>query len=162
MEYQWLIDRVDYYIVNRSKAVVLAFLLVTAVMIGGLGMITLEGGQEQFIEDLDSYEANENIQEEFSATFGGPSTTSTRLVQESNNVLSKPALLDMLQTRNRIIEQTALRVDTVETPAEEVATTLDGSATHPKHTSVRSRRQHRVRSIRRCVRQPRMPASRRV
>jgi predicted RND superfamily exporter protein len=132
MEYQWLIDQVDYYIVNRSKTVVLAFLLVTGVMIGGLGAITSESGQEQFIEDLDSFKASEDIREKFSSTFSGRPTTSTTLVQESSNVLSKPALLDMLQTRNRIIEQTALRVDTVETPAEEVATTLDGSATTPE------------------------------
>ena len=65
MEYQWLIDRVDHYIVNRSKTVVLAFLLVTAVMIGGLGAITSESGQEQFIEDLDSFKASEDIREKF-------------------------------------------------------------------------------------------------
>ncbi|ESS08094.1 MAG: putative exporters of the RND superfamily [uncultured archaeon A07HN63] len=132
MEYQWLIDRVDYYIVNRSKTVVLAFLLVTAVMIGGLGVISSESGQEQFIEDLDSFEASEDIREKFSSTFSGRPTTSTTLVQESSNVLSKPALLDMLQTRNRIIEQNALRVDEVETPAEEIATTLNPAATTPE------------------------------
>ncbi|ERH00812.1 MAG: putative exporters of the RND superfamily [Halonotius sp. J07HN6] len=132
MQYQWLIDRVDYYIVNRSKTVVLAFLIVTGVMIGGLGAITSESGQEQFIEDLDSFEASEDIREKFSSTFSGRPTTSTTLVQESSNVLSKPALLDMLQTRNRIIEMNALRVDEVETPAEEVATTLDPAATTPE------------------------------
>ena len=128
MEYQWLIDRVDSVIVNRSKTVILAFLLVTVVMIGGLGSITTESGQEQFIEDLPSFQAVEDINEDFSPTFSEV-TTSTTLVQESGNVLSKPALTDMLATRERIITTNALRVDSVSTPAVTVATTLNPDAT---------------------------------
>jgi len=131
MEYQWLIDRVDAIIVNRSKTVVLAFLLVTVLMVGGLGSITTESGQQQFIEDLPSFQAVEDINEDFSQSFG-ETTTSTTLVQESDNVLSKGALTDMLATRERITDTNALRVDSVSTPAETVATTLQPNATTPE------------------------------
>ena len=131
MEYQWLIDRVDTIIVNRSKTVILAFLLVTVLMMGGLGSITTESGQEQFIEDLPSFQAVEDINEDFSPTFSEV-TTSTTLVQESTNVLSKGALTDMLATRERIVTTNALRVDSVSTPAETVATTLNPDATTPE------------------------------
>ena len=130
MEYQWLIDRVDAIIVNRSKTVVLAFLLVTVLMVGGLGSITTERGQDQFIEDLPSFQAVEDINEDFSATFTEVTTTTT-LVQESENVLSKAALTDMLKTRQRIANTNSLRVDEVSTPAITVAETLAPSATTP-------------------------------
>ena len=130
MEYQWLIDRVDSVIVNRSKTVVLVFLLVTVLFLGGLGSITTESGQEQFIEDLPSFQAVEDINEDFSATFTEV-TTSTTLVQASENVLSKAALTDMLKTRQRIVNTNSLRVDEVSTPAITVAETLAPSATTP-------------------------------
>ena len=131
MEYQWLIDRVDSIIINRSKTVILAFLLVTVLMVGGLGSITTESGQEQFIEDLPSFQAVEDINEDFSPTFSDV-TTSTTLVQESRNVLSKGALTDMLATRERIINTNSLRVESVSTPAVTVATTLNPNATTPE------------------------------
>ena len=131
MEYQWLIDRVDAIIVNRSKTVVLAFLLVTVLMVGGLGSITTESGQDQFIEDLPSFQAVEDINDDFSPTFSDV-TTSTTIVQESENVLSKSALRDMLATRERISNTNALRVESVSTPAVTVATTLNPNATTPE------------------------------
>jgi len=133
MEYQWLIDRVDSIIVNRSKTVIIAFLLVTVLFAGGLGSITTESGQEQFIEDLPSFQAVEDIGEDFSPTFSEIEvTTSTTLVQESGNVLSKAALTDMLETRERIIDTNELRVESVSTPAVTVATTLNPDATTPE------------------------------
>jgi predicted RND superfamily exporter protein len=128
MEYQWLIDRVDSVIVNRSKTVILVFLLATVLFTGGLGSITTESGQQQFIEDLPSFQAVEDINEDFSGSFGEV-TTSTTIVQESSNVLSKAALTDMLKTRERIIGTNALRVESVSTPAVTVATTLNPAAT---------------------------------
>ena len=130
MEYQWLIDRVDSVIVNRSKTVIIAFLLLTVLFVGGLGSITTESGQEQFIEDLPSFQAVEDINEDFSASFTEV-TTSTTLVQESENVLSKGALTDMLKTRERIVNTNSLRVDEVSMPAITVAETLDPSASTP-------------------------------
>jgi predicted RND superfamily exporter protein len=130
MEYQWLIDRVDDLIVNHSKTVVVVFLLVTVVFIGGLGNISTESGQQQFIEDLPSFQAIEDINENFGDSFS-EETTSTTLIQESTNVLSRGALIDMLETRNRIVETGALRVSDTSTTAETVATTLDPEASTP-------------------------------
>ncbi|WP_253736891.1 efflux RND transporter permease subunit [Halohasta salina] len=131
MDYQWLIDRVDGIIVNRSKTVILAFLLLTVVFIGGLGSISTESGQQQFIEDLPSFQAIEDINEDFGSSFS-QETTSTTLIQESTNVLSKGALIDMLETRQRIADSGALRVTGTSTVAETVATTLDPDASTPE------------------------------
>jgi predicted RND superfamily exporter protein len=130
MEYQWLIDRVDDLIVNRSKTVIIVFLLVTVVFVGGLGNISTESGQQQFIEDLPSFQAIEDINENFGDSFS-EETTSTTLIQESTNVLSRGALIDMLETRNRILDTGALRVTDTSTAAETVATTLDPEASTP-------------------------------
>ncbi|MEA1931881.1 MAG: MMPL family transporter [Euryarchaeota archaeon] len=127
MEYQWLIDRGDEIIVNRSKTVIVVFLLVTAAFVGGLGSISTESGQQQFIEDLPSFQAIEDINEDFGSSFSDE-TTSTTLIQEATNVLAKGALVDMLETRNRIEETGALRVSETSTVAETIATTLDPEA----------------------------------
>ena len=127
MEYQWLIDRVDDQIVSRPGTIILLFLLATAVFASGLGSITTESGQEQFIEDLPSFEALEDVQEDFGEPFAG-STTSTTLVQHSQNVLSKPALLRMLRTQERLAESDPLRVTGTDSPARTVAVTLDPDA----------------------------------
>jgi len=131
LNYQWIIDRIDTVIVTRPKTVIVAFLLLTVLFAGGLGSITTESGQEQFIEDLPSYQAVEDINEEFSPTFT-EETTSTTIVQESHNVLSQASLIDMLETRQRILNSDPLRAQSVSTPAETVATELDPSATTPE------------------------------
>ena len=130
MDYQWLIDRIDSVIVTRPKTVILLFFLLTAVFVTGFGSISSESGQGQFIEDLPSFKAVEDINEQFGPTFA-TETTSTTIVQESANVLAKPSLLDMLKTRERILASSPLRAESVSTPAETVATTLDPSARTP-------------------------------
>jgi predicted RND superfamily exporter protein len=130
MDFHWLIDRIDSAIVTRPKTVILLFLCLTGVFMTGFGSISTESGQEQFIEDLPSFQAVEDINEEFSPPFD-EETTSTTIVQESHNVLAKPALLDMLTTRERILDSPSLRAASVSTPAETVATTLDPDATTP-------------------------------
>ncbi|WP_220132386.1 RND family transporter [Natronomonas sp. LN261] len=131
IEYQWLIDRIDDAIVDRSKTVIVVFLLLTALFAVGLGSITTESGQEPFIEDLPSFQAVEDVDADFSPAFS-EETTSTTLVQDSGNVLSKGALVDVLRTRQRILSRSQLRARSVSTPAETVATTLDPSARTPE------------------------------
>jgi predicted RND superfamily exporter protein len=131
MDFQWFVDRIDSAVVARPKTVVLLFLFLTAGFATGLGSITSESGQEQFIEDLPSFQAVEDINEEFGPSFQAEAT-STTIVQESTNVLSKPALLDMLKTRERILGSPSLRAESVSPPAETVATTLDPAATTPE------------------------------
>ena len=130
MGVDWLIDRIDAAVVSRPKSVILVFLLLTGVFLTGIGSISTESGQQQFIEDLPSFQAVEDINQEFGTTFP-TETTSTTIVQESSNVLAKPALLDMLRTRERILASSSLRATSVSTPATTVATTLDPSATTP-------------------------------
>lgn len=131
MDYQWVITQIDAIIITRPKTVVIAFLLATALFATGLGSITTESGQEQFIEDLPSFQAVEDINEEFSPAFTDE-TTSTTIVQESSNVLSRASLIDMLETRHRILNSSPLRAQSVSTPATTVATQLDPSATTPE------------------------------
>jgi predicted RND superfamily exporter protein len=130
LDYQRAIDWVDDRITNSPGKVVLVFLALTVLFVGGLGNIETETGQNQFIEDLPSFEALENIQRDFGASFGssGP-TTSTTLLQDSQNVLSKPAMLRLLRAQKEVADQDAMRVVSVSSPAATVATTIDPNAT---------------------------------
>ena len=128
MNYQRLIDWVDHRIVNHPSKIVLLFLVATVVFASGLGTIETETGQQQFIEDLPSYQALEDVQQDFGTSFP-EETTSTTLLQRSQNVLAKPALLDMLRTQQRVSETAPLRVGDTSSPASTVAVTLDPNAT---------------------------------
>jgi len=128
MEYQWIIDWVDDRITRQSKTVIVLFLVATGVFVTGLGAVETESGQEQFIEDLPSFNALEDVQRDFGASFS-ESTTTTTLVQDSRNVLSKPSLLRMLRALERIESTNGLRVTDTSSAAETVARTLDPEAT---------------------------------
>jgi predicted RND superfamily exporter protein len=128
VNYQWVIDRVDDYIVDHSKTVIVAFLLATVVFTGGLSGIETESGQQQFIEDLPSFQALEDVQRDFGASFPGTTTTTT-VVQTDQNVLSKPALLDLLRTQERLADEESLRVENTSSAAVTVARRLDPEAT---------------------------------
>jgi len=130
VDYQPIIDWIDDRIANSPGKIILVFLVVTVLFVGGLGNVETESGQNQFIEDLPSFEALENIQRDFGASFGeGGPTTSTTLLQDEQNVLAKPALLRMLRAQKRIADQDAMQVEQTSSPAETVATTLDPNAT---------------------------------
>lgn len=128
MEYQWVIDWVDDRIVNHPKLLVLLFLAATLVFTTGLGGIETESGQQQFVEDLPSFQALEDVQQDFDPSFSQINRTTT-LVQDSANVLSKPALLRMLRSQKRLAEHEPLRVISTSSPAQTVARTLDPTAT---------------------------------
>jgi len=128
MNYQWLIDRLDGYIVDHPRAIILLFLVATLAFAGGLGDIETESGQQQFIEDLPSFQALEDVQRDFGTSFSQVNTSST-LVQTDQNVLSKSALLDLLRTQERVAESDPLRVEGTSSAARTVARTLDPSAT---------------------------------
>jgi predicted RND superfamily exporter protein len=125
---QAAIDRIDDAIAAHPGRVVLAFLVLTGVFVAGLGNIETESGQGQFTEDLDSYEAFQDIQREFGASFtaGGASTT---LLQDGQNVLSKRGLLRNLEAQRRLAARESLRVERTSSPARTVARTLDPGAT---------------------------------
>ncbi|MFD1585745.1 RND family transporter [Halorientalis brevis] len=127
--YQRVIDWVDDRIVNSPGKIILLFLGLTVLFVGGLGNIETETGQNQFIEDLESFEALEDIQRDFGASFTSGSTSSTTLLQDSQNVLSKPTMVRLLRAQERVENQHGMRVESTSSPAGVVARTLDPNAT---------------------------------
>jgi predicted RND superfamily exporter protein len=129
VDYQAAIDWVDDRIANSPGKIIVLFLVVTAAFGTGLGAIETETGQEQFIEDLPSYKALEDIQRDFGPSFGSGPSTSTTLLQEGGNVLSKPAMERLLRAQQRVADQSEMRVTDTSSPAATVARTLDPDAT---------------------------------
>jgi predicted RND superfamily exporter protein len=127
VNYQWLIDLVDEQIVTRPGTIILLFLVVTALFATGLSTIETETGQGQFVEDLPSFQALEDVQRDFGDSFSQQATTTT-LIQRSRNVLDKPSLLAMLRAQERIADSGELRVTSTSSPARTVARTIDPSA----------------------------------
>jgi hydrophobe/amphiphile efflux-3 (HAE3) family protein len=128
MGHQRYIDWVNERIATSPGRIVLLFLVVTVAFASGLGAIETETGQEQFIEDLESYETFQDIQRDFGASFS-ESTSSTTLLQQDSNALSKQSLLRSLRAQERIADRGDMRVSDTSSPAREVATTLDPNAT---------------------------------
>ncbi|MBX0304702.1 efflux RND transporter permease subunit [Haloarcula salinisoli] len=128
MGHQRYIDWVNERITANPGRIVLLFLVVTVAFASGLGAIETEAGQEQFIEDLESYETFQDIQRDFGASFG-ESTTTTTLLQKDDNALSKQSLLRSLRAQERIADSDEMRVGDTSSPARQVARTLDSNAT---------------------------------
>ncbi|WP_135364141.1 efflux RND transporter permease subunit [Halosimplex halophilum] len=128
MVFEWFTDEVGDAIASYPGRISLAFLLVTAVFLGGLGNVETESGSNQFVEDLDSFEAFQDIQRDFGTPFGESSTT-TQLLQREQNVLSRTSMLRMLRAQERLQDHDGLRVTGVSSPARTVAQQLDPAAT---------------------------------
>jgi len=128
MNYQYAIDWVDNRINRSPGKVILAFLLVTALFFGGLSRIETESGQNQFIEDLPSFEALEDIRRDFGDSFSEPSSATTVLL-DSPNAVSKQGLLRLLRAQRRLENHDDLSVSDTNSPAEDVARQLNPEAT---------------------------------
>ncbi|WP_277541850.1 efflux RND transporter permease subunit [Haloarcula laminariae] len=128
MGHQRYIDWVNERIATSPGRIVLLFLVVTVAFTGGLSAIETETGQQQFIEDLDSYETFQDIQRDFGASFG-ESTTTTTLLQQDDNALSKQSLVQSLRAQERLADADGMRVSETSSPARQVARTLDPDAT---------------------------------
>jgi predicted RND superfamily exporter protein len=109
-DYQPYVDAVDGYITDRPGAVVVAFLLATALFGVGLGGISTTAGTQQFAQDLPAQEALDEVNAKFTPTFAAD-TGSTQLIQRGGNVLSRPALLRMLELQERLVDRPGLRVE---------------------------------------------------
>jgi len=115
-------------ILERPLAVVVAFLVVTAILSGGIGMISMvEDEDEAFTEDIDEFQALEAINDEFGSPFS-EAGTSTTVIQVSDNVLAQRELVRSLRAAERAEDRTELRVDSTGGPAAIIAQTLDPSA----------------------------------
>jgi predicted RND superfamily exporter protein len=128
MDHLRVVRWLDRRIINQPGTIVLLFLIATVGFATGLGAIETESGQGQFVEDLPSAQALEDVQQDFGSSFTSSVTTGSTLVQRSNNVLSKPALLRMLRTQKRIADYDPLRVTDTSSPARSVARQLDPEA----------------------------------
>jgi hydrophobe/amphiphile efflux-3 (HAE3) family protein len=125
---RWL-SRADTWIVDRPKAVILVFLILTAGFAVGTTNISTESGTSQFIDGVPAQEAFENVNDEFLTQSFEEGSGSTQLIQRETNVLSKPAMLRMLTYLEQVEEREGLRVDSMTSPAAIVAQTIDPTAT---------------------------------
>ncbi|GAB6878793.1 hypothetical protein JCM17823_10670 [Halorubrum gandharaense] len=123
--------RVNEVIVSRPRAVIVAFLLVTAVFAVGMTAVTTEtdatGG---FTDDLPEQEALDAINAEFDDPFEADEET-TQLIHDGNDVLTRGELLHMLQLLERIDSRDDLRMESANGPATLVAQSLDPTAETP-------------------------------
>jgi len=129
-DHQRLIDWVDGYITDHPAKVVVVFLVVTGAFSLGLGAVETETGQEQFVEDLPSFEALEDVQEDFGPTFTAPGGEgSVTLLQDGGNVVSRTSMLRLLEAQRALEDDDGLRVTSTDSHASDVARTLDPDAT---------------------------------
>jgi predicted RND superfamily exporter protein len=128
VEYQRYIDRLDAWITERPRTVVIVFLLVTAVFAVGLTNISTQSGTSQFTQGSPAQEALEDVNQKFTPPFAEPNG-STQLIQSGTNVLDKDSLLAMLEAQQRLKAHESLRVVSSSSAARIVARTIDPNAT---------------------------------
>jgi len=134
------LNSLNRLILDRPLAVVVAFLVVTVVLSGGLGMISMvEDEDEAFTEDLDEFQALEAINDEFGSPFDDADTQTT-VIQTSGNVLEQRELVRNLRAAERTEDRTELRVDSTSGPAAIVAATLAGDGVDADEMSTESQR----------------------
>ncbi|GAB3419638.1 hypothetical protein GCM10027435_21260 [Haloparvum alkalitolerans] len=125
-----LTERINDAVSGRPRTVVVAFLIVSLVFAGGMGMGgEQQAGTDQFTADVEEQDALDAMEEDFSRgsrESGG--STATLFVSDDRNVLSKPSLLRMLTAQERLEDKDELRVSTTTGPASIIATQLDPSA----------------------------------
>ncbi len=124
--------RINPLITERSWTIVLVFLLLTGVFLGGaiFGGGEEEAGSDQFTEGSEAQVAFDQVEEDFGQNgrdSGG--TTAQLFIEDDRNVLSKPNLLRMLEFQNRVETQDDLRVESTTSPASLTAEQLDPNAT---------------------------------
>jgi predicted RND superfamily exporter protein len=128
VEYQRYIDRVDEWITERPRTVVLVFVVLTLVFAGGLANISTDAGTSQFTQDSPAQAALNDIDQQFSPAFE-ETNGSTQLIQSGTNVLAKDELLAMLEAQQRLENRESQRVVSTSSAASVVAQTIAPNAT---------------------------------
>lgn len=128
LDYQKYIDVLDDWIVNRDKTVVAAFIVMTLILSAGFGMTATDSGTSQFTDGVPAQEAFDEVNDNFEREPFGEGTGSTTLIQKDQNVLSKPAILNMLEAQNRLTQRESQDVVGTTSVAQAVAQTLDPEA----------------------------------
>ncbi|WP_418285635.1 efflux RND transporter permease subunit [Halorubrum sp. DTA46] len=121
-------QRVNERIVTRPRAVVVAFLVVTALFAGGIPAIETQTDiTEGFTEGLPEQEAQDAIDAEFDDPFTADEET-TQLIHVGTDVLTRGELLSMLRVLERVESRDELRMASANGPAPIVAQALDPTA----------------------------------
>ncbi len=126
-----LTKRINPMITNRPWTIVLAFLVLTVLFVGGIGAGgEQQAGTDQFTEDLEEFQALEDMEENFGSGVRASGGSSANLFVEDRerNVLSKPSLLRMIEAQYRLETHDTLRVTSTTSPASLAAQQLDQSA----------------------------------
>jgi predicted RND superfamily exporter protein len=122
------IRRLNDVIVDRPRQVIVAFLVLTAVFAGGIGLVSIDtGATDAFTEGLAEQEALDAVNQEFDDPFEADSE-STQLIHTGGNVLTKEELTREMRLLEDLSQRDDLRVSSVNGPATVVATAIDPSA----------------------------------
>lgn len=126
-------DIISSAVVDHSRTVILVFMLLTAVFLFGATQISTDSGTSQFIDDIDSADALEEINAEFSSRSISTGTTSsqTQLIQERRNVLSKPALIEKQSFITEISNRDSFNIESSTSIAGQTARVINPNATTP-------------------------------
>ena len=126
------LDTLNRIVLERPLAVVAAFLVVTVLFSGGLGMISSTQDQtEAFTDDIEEFQAFERINQEFGSSFDD-SSASTQVIHAGDNVLAKQSLARNLRLLEAADERASLRVDSTGGPAAVIARTIEPTANTPE------------------------------
>jgi len=121
------VDWIAEATVERAVPILVGTALVTVLFAGGVGLVDQEAGTDQFTEEVPAQAALEEIDEEFEGSVGDSETTA-QLFIESDNVVSRPALIRLLETQRRLEADGTLRVSETTSHADRIATELDDNA----------------------------------
>ncbi len=116
--------------IENAVAVLIIVGLLTIVFAGGIPQVEQEAGTDQFTEEVPAMEAMEEIEDEFDGAVGDDETTAQLYVQR-DNVASRPALLELLETQRQLENDGGLRISDTQSHADLIATELEPTAETP-------------------------------
>ena len=124
------VERLTAATLENAVAILIVVALLTVVFAGGIPQVDQEAGTDQFTEEVPAMEAMEEIDEEFDGVVGDDETTAQLFVQR-DNVVSRSALIRLLETQQRLEDDGTLRISDTQSHADLIATELDPTAETP-------------------------------
>ena len=124
------VERLTAATLENAVAILIVVALLTVVFAGGIPQVDQEAGTDQFTEEVPAMEAMEEIDEEFDGVVGDDETTAQLFVQR-DNVVSRSALIRLLETQQRLEDDGTLRISDTQSHADQIATELDPRAETP-------------------------------
>ncbi|WP_050032737.1 efflux RND transporter permease subunit [Halorubrum halophilum] len=121
--------RLNDAIIDSPRRVIVAFLVLTVVFTGGMGLVSTDTeATDSFTEGLDEQEALDAVNQEFEDPFAAGDER-TQVIHSGSNVLTKEALVRNLRVLEEVESRDDLRVASTSGPATVVAQAIDPSAT---------------------------------